>query len=579
MPSVRARNFQAVFARALADGARLSADDLTALTRSLRGITDEREKRAAADLLKLVKDDRALDATEVEPARKALCRLLGTSSRRLPQALEKILEGAVPVPNVKVKSYELDFDFSEDAPSFPARAQIVLDAPAPDPAILEVDPERLRIDEVRVDGQTVPFRVKDGRIFVDAAGARALDVRYHVTPTEDPHGYGLIRDRYAGRMWTLTWPYSTGALFPSVSLPNDGATASVRVRVAKGTSVVAAGRRHRDGAYKLEQPVPAYAVAFYTGSFTDQKKTRRGRVEVVTQGLAHKMSDAARKETREAVAHTVDFLSKWLGPYPFGDRLHVVEVDHEYGGMEHAGAIAVSVASKDEHLEAAVHETVHHWFGAGVRIETRGEYWMSEGFTQYATFRAFEDLRGTRELYKMLDDARDRVADQLKDAPKQLSSTDPASAYDDYFSDVAYYQGPWMLRMLEVRFGRARFDGLLRDWYREKAGSTVTTADFVAFLKRKTGADLTAFFAEWNALVSLPSFRDESTVRGDTLKVHLIKKGDFPDGLRIPVIVSGAGGKQHTFEVDPRTRPELKAPFPITRVDWDPERTVLCRVR
>jgi aminopeptidase N len=579
MPSVRAREFQSVFTRAFADGARLSTDDVQALEKAARKLTEPREKRAATDLLKLVKDDRALDATEVEPARKALCRLLGTSSRGLPKALEALLEHAVPVPNVRVKSYDLEFDFSKDAESFPARARITLDEPAPDPAILEVDPERLAIDEVRVGGRTVPFRVKDGRIFVDAPGARELDVRYHVTPTEDPHGYGLIRDRYAGRMWTLTWPYSTGALFPSNSHPNDGATASVRVRVAKGTSVVAAGKRAKDGAFKLPEPVPAYSVAFYAGEFTDQKKTRRGGVDVVTQGLGKKMSDAARKETREAVAHTVAFLSKWLGPYPFGDRLNVVEVDHAYGGMEHAGAIAVTVGDKAEHLEAAVHEAVHHWFGATVRIEARGEYWMSEGFTQYATFRAFEDLRGTRELYTMLDDARDRVESQLDDAPTPLSSTDPASAYDDFFSDVAYYQGPWMLRMLESRFGRARFDGLLRDWYREKKGQAVTTKDFVDFLRVKTGEDLAGFFQSWNALTALPSFRDESTFTGSKVKVHLMKRAPIPDGLKIPLVVSGAGGQMETFLVDPKTRPVLEVPFEVRRIDWDPDRTVLCRVR
>ena len=66
---------------------------------------------------------------------------------------------------------------------------------------------------------------------------------------------------------------------------------------------------------------------------------------------------------------------------------------------------------------------------------------------------------------------------------------------------------------------------------------------------------------------------------GDTVKVHLIKRAPIPSGMRIPLVVSGPGGKFETFLVDPKTRPVLKVPFEIRRIDWDPERTVPARVR
>jgi aminopeptidase N len=120
---------------------------------------------------------------------------------------------------------------------------------------------------------------------------------------------------------------------------------------------------------------------------------------------------------------------------------------------------------------------------------------------------------------------------------------------------------------------------MLRDWYQEKKGQAVTTKDFVDFLKQKTGEDLASFFQTWNALTALPSFRDESTFTGSTVKVHLMKRATIPDGLKIPLVVSGAGGQMETFLVDPKTRPVLEVPFEVRRIDWDPDRTVLCRIR
>jgi aminopeptidase N len=343
MPSVNARAFQVAFERTLAKGGRLSKDDVEALESAAKRLKDPKEKRAADDVLRLVRHDRVLDETEVEPARKALCRLLGVSSARLPKTLEKVLEHAVPVPNVRVASYDLSFDFSVDAPSFPARAVIDLEDKTKRTAILEIDPERIEIDEVRALGHRVPFSVKDGRLVVEADGAKRLDVSYKVKPTDDVTGYGLIRDRYAGRMWTLTWPYNTGALFPSSSRPDDGATARVTVHVKEGEQVVGPGKKQRDGAFHLDEPVPAYAISFTTGRFSDTGTTTRGGYQARTIGLGKKVPDGVRKEVRTAVAESMKFLSGWLGAYPHGKTLNIVEIKSEYGGMEHAGAAAVAV--------------------------------------------------------------------------------------------------------------------------------------------------------------------------------------------------------------------------------------------
>ena len=579
---MNAKAFQVAFEKTLSKSARLSVDDVALLEKRARALADPKEKKAANEVLALVRHDRILDEREVEPARKALCRLLGVSSQRLPVALERALTHAVPVPNVRVADYDLAFDFTDakDAASFPATCAITLEAAAPKRTVLEIDPERLTIDDVKAGGKSVPFTVKDGRLVVDAPGTKKLHVSYRVKPTEDVSGYGLIRDRYAGRMWTLTWPYNTGALFPSSSRPDDGATARVTVQVNAGQQVVAPGRKHKDGAFHLPEPVPAYAIGFTTGKVSDMGTSTRGGYEARTAGLGSAIPTSTRKATREAVAEAMKFFSAWLGPYPFGNTLNIVEIKSAYGGMEHAGAIAIGVGqTKADTIEAAVHEAVHSWFGDGVHIAHWGELWMSEGFTNYSTFRFFEKHSGPKEFHRLLDGAKDALREQLHDEKKSAPLANHAHVDpQEGLSWVPYMHGAWMLRMLEVKHGRPTIDALIRDWYQAKRGVSVSTEDFLAFAKKEHALELRPFFAEWGRLEQVPTVTDRSRIDGKSVTLSLKPKGEIPS-MQVPVLIEGTRGERLRALVTPGEPLKLDAGFSVRALTWDGDRTVLVDVR
>jgi aminopeptidase N len=578
---VNAKAFQVAFEKTLAKSARLTADDVALLEKRARALKKPMEKQAADEVLALIRHDRILDESQVEPARQALCKLLGVSSQRLPAALERALAHAVPVPNVRVADYDLAFDFSRDAESFPAKAAITLEAPAPKRSVLEVDPDRLAIDDVKAGGRRVPFVVKDGRLLVDAPGANKLHILYRVTPTDDVHGYGLIRDRYAGRMWTLTWPYNSGALFPSSSRPDDGATArvTVKVQVKEGEEVVAAGRQRGDGAFHIPQPVPAHAIGFTTGDVTDMRSTTRGGYEARTVGLGSAVPSATRIAAREAVAAAMKFASSWLGSYPFGKTLNIVEIKSEYGGMEHVGAIAVGVGqSKADTVEAAVHETMHSWWGDGVFIEHWGELWMSEGFTNYTTFRFFEKHESLKKFHQLLDDAKNTLREQVDVDAHSTPLADHAHVDPQAgLSWVPYMHGVWMLRMLEVAHGRPVIDALIRDWYQAKRGTSVTTEEFIAFAKHKHGLELRPFFAQWHQLESIPTVEDKSRIDGTRVTLSLKAKGTIPT-MQVPVLIEGTRGEKMRAVVTPGQPTEVDAGFSVKALSWDPDRTVLVDV-
>ena len=588
MPSVGSERFVQLFQRTLEKGGRISDADVKALQRAGAAVSGAQERAAVDGILSFLKHDRELDAFELSPVKKALEVLVGVSSGRLPRDLERVLTHAVPAANVLAKHYELSFDFSKDGASFPAKAVVTLEKPAPKVTILEVDPDRLSISKVTVKGREVPFEVKDGRVHVQAKGATALEFTYKVKP-QDVRGnaqtaYGLIRDKYSGRMWTLTWPYNTGALFPSNSAPKDGATSSVTVKVGGGREAVASGSQvGRSSTFEAKAEAPAYAIALYTSKDFEVAHGghSHGGVAVSSYGAGDSAPEKAREAYRKAAIDALDFFSQWLGQYDYGPTLKLVELAGGLGGMEHTAAVAImlnSARDPESARETAVHETAHHWFGDNIRIATWGDFWMSEGFTNYATYRFFQAKEGDEKFHALLDRAKGEVRAALRDNPHALSA--PAHTdVNEIFDSIPYEYGPWILRMVEQKIGREPFDALLKDWFAQKRQTDVSTDEFVAFVKDRTGQDLSTFFKEWNAITRVPRLDGEVALDGTTAKVSLKAEAGIPSGIEVPLRLEGAGGQSRTVRVKPGDALTVDAGFEVKRFRWDPERTVLADVR
>lgn len=584
MPDIASRKFVETFQRAFTKSGRLSATDLKSLEAAQGKITNATDRAAAESVMAMLKHDKELDAFEVTPMKKALGVLVGVSRGPLPADLAKVLENAVPQANVAVKHYDLSFDVSGKGPSFPARAVVELEKKAGPQIILEANQERLKISSVKAGGKEVPFTVKDGRVHVTAPGAKAIEVNYTVKAVDKgDDAYGLIKDKYSGRMWTMTWPYNTGSLFPSNSAPSDGVTTRVTVKVGQGFEAVGTGVKQTDGTFASDAQSPAYAFAFYAAKdfqLGDAGKSEKDGVSVTGFG-----TDRVPKHLRDAYMKTakdsLDFYSAWLGKYDYGDTLKLVELEGGLGGMEHTGAVAIMLSSArdpDYGKETAAHEVAHHWFGDNVRIESWGDFWMSEGFTNYATYRFFRADQGEAKYTQLLDRAKLELRDALEENPHALSApanTDVAEIFDA----VPYEMGPWMLRMMEAKLGTPKMDSLLKDWFQANRQKTVSTDQFVKFAKQKTGTDFGPFFKEWNSLTAVPSFHADVKLAGSRVNVTLASSTKVPKGLELPLLLEGANGKKKTVMVDPAKPFSVDAGFPVKSVKWDPERTVLAFVR
>jgi hypothetical protein len=230
------------------------------------------------------------------------------------------------------------------------------------------------------------------------------------------------------------------------------------------------------------------------------------------------MVDAAAKEFEdtEQMIKTTEVL---YGPYRWGRYdLLVLPPSFPFGGMENPRVTFATptVIVGDKSLVALVaHELAQSWSGNLVTNATWSDFWLNEGFTTYLERRIVEVVYGKRladmERIIGLRDLAQARADVTTPGDRTLQPDLKGRDPDDAYSVVPYEQGALFLSFLEARFGREAFDQFLRRWFDEHAFQSVSTEQFLAFLKMhllsaRPGIVTEAQIQEWLHTDSIPSF-------------------------------------------------------------------------
>jgi hypothetical protein len=134
------------------------------------------------------------------------------------------------------------------------------------------------------------------------------------------------------------------------------------------------------------------------------------------------------------------------------------------------------------------HELAHSWSGNLVTNATWSDFWLNEGMTTYIERRIVERLYGKdqadMETVLGLAELRNELGRlPLKDQilHVDLTGRDP----DAGMTRVPYEKGALLMRSLEQTFGRERFDAFLRDYFDSHRHQSITTNDFVSFLRER----------------------------------------------------------------------------------------------
>jgi leukotriene-A4 hydrolase len=276
---------------------------------------------------------------------------------------------------------------------------------------------------------------------------------------------------------------------PLQDTPAVRVTFSANIRTPSHLKAVMGAQSRRvaaDGLYefRMDLPIPSYLFALAVGDIEFAPLGARTGVYAETGVLA---AAAHEFEDTELMIQAAERL---YGPYRWGRYdLLVLPSSFPLGGMENPCLtfLTPTLIAGDKSLNTLIaHELAHSWSGNLVTAATWGDFWLNEGFTTYIERRILEELYGVERArmedvlaLDWLEHELPRLAPRDQVLHINLDGRDP----DENTTRIPYVKGALFLRSLELEFGRPRFDDFLRGYFDHFAFQSVTTEQFVEYLK------------------------------------------------------------------------------------------------
>lgn len=370
--------------------------------------------------------------------------------------------------------------------------------------MLYLDTRDLRIDRVvRDDGQDAPHELGPEHSFLGRAlmvdiepGTKWVKIYYETS--DDAKALDWLKPSQTAS-GNLPFLYSQGQAnlnrtwFPCQDSPGVRITYAARIQVPPGMMAVMSARnpteKSTDGIYEFEmpQPIPPYLIALAAGNIEFRPLGPRSGVYAEPNVV-----DRAAWEFADTEA-MMNFAEALYGPYRW-ERFDMIVLppSFPFGGMENPRLTfltPVLLAGDRSLVSTVAHELAHSWSGNLVTNATWSDFWLNEGFTTYFERRIVETIYG-RDAMEMdavlgFTDLEENLQELGMDNPdtrlhNDISERDP----DEGLNTVAYEKGYLFLRLLEETVGREKWDRFLRDYFDAFAFETMTTDQFIVYLRK-----------------------------------------------------------------------------------------------
>ncbi len=392
---------------------------------------------------------------------------------------------------VRVRHLDLDLDVSFERKTLEGAVTVHFDRAAGDDLIL--DTRDLAIHAV--DNAAAfelgaadpvlgaPLRIRP------AEGADRVTVRYSTSPRASGLQW-LEPPQTAGRrhpfLFTQSQAIHARSWIPLQDTPGVRVTFTAQIRTPEGLRAVMGAEMLGDGRFRMEQPVPSYLIALAAGDLAFRPIGPRSGVYAEPSVV-----DAAAREFEDTEA-MIRAVEELYGPYRWGRYdLLVLPPSFPFGGMENPRltfATPTVIAGDKSLVSLVAHELAHSWSGNLVTNATWSDFWLNEGFTVYVERRVIEKIYGPeREAMEAVLGRRelDREMGGLPEMDRvlhvDLGGRDP----DAGCTLVPYEKGALMLRTIERAVGRECFDAFLRGYFDRFAFQSITTADFLDYVRRE----------------------------------------------------------------------------------------------
>ena len=406
--------------------------------------------------------------------------------------------------NVVVRHADLDLDVNFNRKVLDGAVTLAFERVSPGAQNLTLDTKDLLIKAVALqteDGWTpADYTLADADPVLGSAmtiniGSKATQLRiiYETSPSAEGLQW-LTPAQTAGKekpyLFSQAQAIHARTMLPVQDTPAVRLTYDARLRVPDGLLPLMSASQDgqdEDGnwTFSMPQPIPSYLIAIAVGDI--KFKAINDTIGVYAEQY---ILDASAEEFAETPLMEV-VNTELYGPYRWGRYdLIVLPPSFPFGGMENPrlSFMTPTLIAGDKSLTNVVaHELAHSWSGNLVTNSNWRDAWLNEGFTSYVENRVMEELYGERRavMEQVLDmeGLKRAISEAKRPELTHLKLPDDMDHPDDAFTLVSYIKGANFLFFLEDRFGRDKFDPFLKAWFNDYAFQSVTTEDFLNYLR------------------------------------------------------------------------------------------------
>ena len=252
----------------------------------------------------------------------------------------------------------------------------------------------------------------------------------------------------------------------------------------------------------------------------------------------------------EAVKHGLNYLNKWVGPYPY-ENLTLVDGVGGSNGMEYPTLITCGTTYMLPGwlriLErVTIHELAHQYFYGLIASNEAEEAWLDEGITSYLEMKIMDAAYGEGSVvdwpWMKTSDGDFLRLGYTMSRPWEGTIYMKSWKYNRYatFVKSTYAKPATVLKTLENYLGWERMQEVLRAYYNEWSFKHPTTVDFINTAEQVSGEELDWFFDQFiygahvvDYGVGEIDIKQEGNAFTSTFDILRLGDGVFPTAIRV----------------------------------------------
>ncbi len=294
----------------------------------------------------------------------------------------------------------------------------------------------------------------------------------------------------------------------------------------------------------------------------------------------------------EAVEHSIDYLEKYVGPYPYPKITVVDPPSHTYnsGFMEYpmmiTGATVYGMPRNVRTVESLIiHEFTHMYFMATLASNEKEEAWIDEGFVAYYEDRILDHYHGDQSSYFDILGVRSGNGQQSRNEyvgmgnPSLGTIARPGWEFRGGFKPLIYAKTATALKTLERLVGREAMDDMVQTYFEAHKFTHPKEADIrkifkEVLLRRGNNFDMDKFLDQVLHTTHSIDFR-VIDVNQESSTILAERIGDFEIDTEVHIIFSNGSEERVTWDgSDKKFNYTFKPENKVVSVHIDPEQKI-----